>query len=53
MQLAIAQNPYTKKPLELWKILDRFDEKEKDEVADGIDTLKSLLGKSGKFKVKS
>ena len=52
MQLAIAQNPYTKKPQELWKIIERYDDPDKEEATGGIDTLKRLFSKNPKFIIK-
>ncbi len=53
MQLAISQNPYSKKPKELWDILNegnkQFDT-EMDQV--GLDRLKERLSQNPRFVVK-
>lgn len=55
MQLAIAQNPYTKNPKQLWNILkDQNIEENKNEEFDdvGFERLKNALSENPKFIVK-
>lgn len=50
MQLAIAQNPYTKKPQDLWKLIDKLEEKEEE--YQGVAALKQLFSKNKRFNIK-
>jgi hypothetical protein len=54
MQLAIAQNPYTKNPQELWSILrsQELIEDSADFDPAGLDTLKQKLRANPRFVVK-
>lgn len=53
-QLAIAQNPFTEDPNELWKnFTDEKDYIEEEQLdREGMDRLKSLLGKGSAVMVK-
>lgn len=54
MQLAIVQNPYSKKPKELWDILKGQERRSEDIEYDaaGLERLKQNLRQSGKVVVK-
>lgn len=55
MELAIAQNPYSKKPQHLWDIISSQEEKDpRDDKIDrvGLRNLKMQLSKNPRFVVK-
>ncbi len=54
MQLAIVQNPYTKKPKELWDTLKSQEEREENVEFDqiGLGRLKEQLSQNPRFVVK-
>jgi hypothetical protein len=51
--LALIQNPHTKKPEELWRILDSINKSPLDEKMDkqGLERLKMAMGGSKNIKV--
>jgi len=52
--LAIAQNPHTKDPKQLWQILESDEERKRSLEFDekGFDAFKAAMSQTGKFVVK-
>lgn len=52
MQLAIAQNPHVKNPKELWRMLERAQDKKPELDTSSIENLKYALGKGSRVLIK-